>query len=149
MGLFDRLTCQYPLPGLSDPTSIEFQTKDLECLINDYTITREGRLIEHYREYEECPENERPLYGSPEWNTKLGHLAGSLRVKAGSERDVDTNYHGWLRFYGTCHTGELRMIDPHTGRDQLHPEPSEWFEYRAKFTDGKVVEITRVARDRL
>jgi len=26
-----------------------------------HTITREGRLIEHYEEYEERPEKERPL----------------------------------------------------------------------------------------
>src|ERR1035438_1553317 len=134
MGLFDTLTCHYPLPGLSDPTSVEFQTKDLECLMKRYTITREGRLIEHYEEYENCPENERP-YGTPEWNTLFGPLFGALRVRAGSERDIDANYHGWLRFYGDR---------SHTGRDQLHPEPWEWFEYRAKFTDGKVVELTRV-----
>lgn len=139
MGLFDTLTCHYPLPGLSDPTSVEFQTKDLGCLMKRYTITREGRLIEHYEEYENRPENERPLYGTPEWNTLFGPLFGALRVRAGSERDIDTNYHGWLQFYGDCRTGER-----HTGRDQLHPELWEWFEYRAKFTDGKVVELTRV-----
>ena len=90
MGLFDTITCHYPLHGLSDPSSIEFQTKDLECLMNSYTITREGRLIEHCKEYEECPESERPLYGTPEWNRPLGHLRDMLRVKPGSEHDVDT-----------------------------------------------------------
>jgi hypothetical protein len=144
MGLFDTLTCHYPLPGLSDPTSIQFQTTDLECSLgDDYTITREGRLIKHHKEYEECPEKQRPYYGTPQWNNWFGPLAGSLRVTAGSERDIDTNYHGWLHFYGG-HTGELRMIDPHTGRDQLHPEACELFEYRAKFTDGKIVELVRV-----
>jgi hypothetical protein len=60
---------------------------------------------------------------TPEWNTKLGPLAGSLRVRAGGQRDIDTNFHGWLLFYGDCRTDEM-------------------FEYRAKFTDGKVVELT-------
>jgi hypothetical protein len=149
MGMFDTITCHYPLPGLSDPTSVEFQTKDLECLLTRYTITREGRLIEHYEEYEACPENERPLYGTPDWNKKLGPLFGALRVTAGSQRDIDTNFHGWLQFYGDCHSGELRFIDPQTGQDQFGSERCEWFEYRARFTDGKIVELTRVEKQRV
>ena len=141
MGMFDTITCHYPLPGLSDPTSIEFQTKDLERLLNRYTITREGRLIEHYEEYEKCPENEQPIYGTPEWDTTLGPLIGALSVKKGSERDIDTNYHGWLQFYGD--------FDPQTGRDQIQAERCEWFEYRARFTDGKIVELTRVEKQRV
>lgn len=46
MGLFDTVTCEYPLP---DPAHqhLEFQTKDLECLMDHYTITRDGRFVRH------------------------------------------------------------------------------------------------------
>lgn len=149
MGMFDSITCNYPLPGLTDPSSINFQTKDLECLLTRYTITREGRLIKHYVEYEECPEVQRPLDGTPEWNGWPGKLLGCLRVKASSERDIDTNYHGWLEFYGDRRSGDLLLIDPESGRDLLNPVRGEWFEYRAKFTDGRIVDLIRVSKHSL
>jgi len=48
MGIFDTVTCDYPLP---DPQhqDLEFQTKDLEKVMGQYTITRDGRLIRHAR----------------------------------------------------------------------------------------------------
>jgi hypothetical protein len=48
MGIFDTVTCDYPLP---DPghQHLEFQTKDLEKVMGHYTITRDGRLIRHAR----------------------------------------------------------------------------------------------------
>ena len=48
MGLFDTVRCNYPLP---DPRhqDLEYQTKDLECAMDTYTITREGRLVYHAR----------------------------------------------------------------------------------------------------
>jgi hypothetical protein len=48
MGLFDTVHCEYPLP---DPRlqHLEFQTKDLECLLETYTITADGRLVRHAR----------------------------------------------------------------------------------------------------
>lgn len=88
MGMFDSITCNYPLPGLTDPTFINFQTKDLECLLTRYIITLERRLIKQYVEYEKCPEEQRPLYGTPEWNGGPVKLLGCLRVKASSERDI-------------------------------------------------------------
>lgn len=48
MGLFDTIECDYPVP---DPRhqDLEFQTKDLACLLGRHTITRDGRLIKHPR----------------------------------------------------------------------------------------------------
>jgi hypothetical protein len=42
MALFDTVKCDYPLP---DPAhqQLEFQTKDLDWLLEQYTITRDGR----------------------------------------------------------------------------------------------------------
>lgn len=77
-----------------------------------------------------------------EW--PFGRWVGRLRVRAGSEREIDINYHGWLQFYGDYRSGEVLPIDPNTGQDLLHSARGEWFEYRAKFTDGRIVELCRV-----
>jgi hypothetical protein len=44
MGLFDEVRCEYPLP---DPAhqNLLFQTKDLEKGLEQYLITRRGRLV--------------------------------------------------------------------------------------------------------
>ena len=44
MGLFDEVRCEYRLP---DPThqGLVFQTKDLESALDEYVITRRGRLV--------------------------------------------------------------------------------------------------------
>ena len=43
MGLFDEVRCEYRLP---DPAhqGLVFQTKDLENALDEYVITRRGRL---------------------------------------------------------------------------------------------------------
>ena len=48
MGLFDDITCEYPLPNLSHQDRA-FQTKDLGCWLHRYVITRDGRLIRKAR----------------------------------------------------------------------------------------------------
>lgn len=48
MGLFDTIHCEYPLPDARHQ-DLDFQTKDLECLLGEYTITRDGRLVRHAR----------------------------------------------------------------------------------------------------
>ena len=144
MGMFDRIHCEYPLPD-SDAQNLEFQTKDLDCSLTDYDITKEGRLVEHHWDYEATPEDELPYKDS---ENELMRFVGSIRRVEGSHRVVDTNYHGMLRFYGSIHTGDLFMIDSKTGKDTAHPGPEpEWFEYEAKFTDGTVVSITRIKND--
>lgn len=45
MGMFDYVNCEYPLPG--EPvleSARQFQTKDLECALDTYTITEDGQL---------------------------------------------------------------------------------------------------------
>ena len=45
MGMFDYITCLYPLPeGL--PPGERFQTKDLTNALVEYTITADGHLQE-------------------------------------------------------------------------------------------------------
>ena len=69
MGLFDTVRCEYPLPDARHQ-DLEFQTKDLECALGSYTITRGGRLIRH------------PWRGG-----------------RGPDRDIEWPIHGDLRIY--------------------------------------------------
>jgi hypothetical protein len=69
MGLFDTIKCEYPLPNKLHQ-DLEFQTKDLECLLERYMITFDGRLVRH------------PGKGN-----------------VGLERDIVWPFHGDIRIY--------------------------------------------------
>lgn len=114
MGMYDYLICEMPLLEQPQaPQSQEFQTKDLECLLERYTITVAGRLIHHAMRYEEVPLNERPYQELP--------FIGCMRaIPTGY---IDTNFHGVLEFY---------TYDNCT---------KESWSYEAKFTDGQCVDI--------
>lgn len=121
MGMFDRIKCEYPLPGIAEPQKIEFQTKDLECWLDNYQITPEGRLmVEVYRTEDRSDKTAPP--GSIESIVGI-----ATKVHEGWK---DTGYHGWLRFYGHL-------------QDQSH-EPAEWLDFKAKFTDGQLVAVERL-----
>jgi len=64
MGLFDTVHCEYPLPDARHQ-GLEYQTKDLECLLDNYTITRDGRLVRHASRFGGGPGHdiEWPLHG--------------------------------------------------------------------------------------
>lgn len=64
MGLFDTVHCEFPLPDARHQ-GLDFQTKDLECTLDDYTITADGRLLRHARRRGRGPDRdiEWPLHG--------------------------------------------------------------------------------------
>src|SRR5919199_863327 len=127
MGLFDEITCKYPLP---DPVVQDeiFQTKSFDPIMDRYTITEDGRLILHSVRYESVPEEERPYYGTPEWDKPLGQLIGFMRsVPTG---DVEIPYHGDIVFYTSIGSHEEGTF--------------EWFEYKARFTEGRLQWIKRL-----
>ena len=111
MGLFD--TIKYK--------GKEYQTKSLECLMDVYTITESGRLVHDICHMETIPESEWPKDDNL---SEFQKTFGKWRWVT-DQKDVDTNYHGYLNFYTSNENGE-------------------WEEYNAKFTDGTLVEITPV-----
>lgn len=127
MGMFDEIKCEYSLPeaALQD---VLFQTKSLDRLMDRYTITRDGRLIHHTVRYELIPEAARPFYGKPEWEKPLLQFCGMF--KGVSTGDVEVPYHGDIYFYTSS--------GAHTDNN------FEWFEYQARFTEGRVQWIKRV-----
>jgi len=124
MGMYDHLYVEdlslLPLTesereGLT--TEAEWQTKSLDCVLTDVYLTPDRRLEVLNFEYEEVPKEERP---HPDKDGFMGMIGSLRRV---NERRVDTGHHGYLNFY-TSHKGER-------------------FKFRAKFTDGVMVEIVR------
>ena len=130
MGMFDEIFCSYPLP--EDPPEwvkkARFQTKNLENLLDEYTITAEGRLIHHCKEHE--------------WVEDEEHLVGGY-MRPVKKWDEDCEYHGDLTFYTnniTSHDGK-----GHYGVTADSDERPLRFEYTARFTDGQLqwIRLTR------
>lgn len=48
VGMFDTIRCEYPLPN-PEYQKLEFQSKDLDCLLDTYIITAAGRLVREPR----------------------------------------------------------------------------------------------------
>jgi hypothetical protein len=126
MGMYDYIKCEHPLPDGFDPSKIQWQTKDTyEQYLETYTISADGRLLYDAGHYESVPKAERPYPDAPEGS--LTALAGSMR------RVVDTpavpqDFHGDIYFYGT--EGDFNA-----------PEGYVWREYRARFSEGKLLRI--------
>lgn len=127
MGLYDDVECKYKLPEAPDVVQNDvFQTKDLGSMMDSYTITEDGELLRSIREYYEVPEEERPKYGTPEWDSKpYSRLLGSMGSKFIENRKID--YHGIIYIYTIA-------------------DGNEWWEYEIKFTDGKVTKVKRKIR---
>jgi hypothetical protein len=126
MGMFDNIRCEYPLPDGWKPGDRELQTKDLDCALVTHVITKQGRLLVDMGHDEPVPKEERPY---PDDEGLRGFL-GSIRHIS---QYVDSNYHGYLNFYGSEGSGPT-----------FH-----WHEYRAKFTDGQLVKIDLVEDKRV
>lgn len=123
MGMFDEVKFEYPFPD-AELQSVFFQTKDLDCCMDLYIITKEGRLI--FRKYEQftVPEDDRPFCKGkkPEDRTDLDKFMGCLGKR--NPKDIDQNFHGVLSIIGR------------TGKHKFKS-------YLVKFTDGKLISITK------
>jgi len=128
MGMFDEITCEYPLPDPEVQAEL-FQTKSFEKLLDRYTITKDGHLIKHEVRWEPVPEEKRPYYGtSVKEEYPILQLVGSIKtVPIG---DIEIPYQGDIRFY--------------TSKETQEPGQRAWYEYCAHFTKGKVRWIKRV-----
>lgn len=53
MGMYDEVSCDYPLPG-EGPENMPggvFQTKDFDCTLSLFTITEGGQLLKNGEPY--------------------------------------------------------------------------------------------------
>lgn len=122
MGMFDYIKCEAPLPEtpVAPPSNI-FQTKDTpDQYMTIYTITADGCLTWRPYHMEEVPKAERPY---PDDDGILGLRGCMRRVESQPER---LDYHGDIEFYEGDHKN------------------GSWWEYRARFTNGKLERIDLV-----
>ena len=124
MGMFDSIECNYPLPlplevidVLPDIYNQEFQTKDLENLLDLYYLNEDGVLYWRKRKYE--------------WkDDDNAFLKGYMDVI--EEEIVPTDFHGILNFY--CYETVEEDIENNKAKDIT-------IDYLAKFTNGKLENI--------
>ena len=124
MGMFDSIQCNSPLPLPLDVIDIypdiydqEFQTKDLENLLDNYILNEDGELLWVKKEYE--------------WKDDDNYfLKGYMEVT--KEEIVPSNFHGILNFY--CYQTVEEDVENNTAKDIS-------IDYLAKFTNGKLENI--------
>lgn len=122
--MFDSIECDYPLPLplevvdiMPDPYSQEFQTKDLENLMDTYILNEEGELLWIKKEYKWKDDDD-------------SFLKGYMEVT--KQEIVPANFHGILNFY--CYE---TVYDEKTSNNVKDVS----IDYLAKFTNGKIENI--------
>ena len=126
MGMFDTvLVPEALLPLPADVASafkgVEFQSKSLHCTLTAYRITADGRFEERERvlSFGSEPLSLNPPQAPPTWKPV-------------------PDMHGYLVFY-TCNDNIQPLTSPHIA-------PGEWFEFAAKFTDGRLVSLVQIPK---
>lgn len=114
MGMFDWVKVKMPLPD-SPGNDIDFQSKDTEDqFLTHYTITADGRLTKpKITRYEDRSD--------PKAEGFMSVLGMATPIIDG---EVEIPFHGYIHFH------------------HYNNKTREYWNYRAKFTDGKCVEIT-------
>lgn len=119
--MFDTIiinTNKLPVSDMEKKIIGEFpnwQTKNLDCTLTEVYITDDDELKINRWEYETVPKEERP---HPNEDGLLGLLGSMRRV---NQRLEKIEYHGYIEFYSNIN--------------------KDWYEFNAKFTDGKLVSI--------
>jgi hypothetical protein len=99
MGMFDSIRCEYALPLNEELkqldikwNEIEFQTKCLDSVMDQYILTKEGKLlkIKIEREYIHYTEEERK--DKKPWDL----FKDIIEI---SKEEIEVNYHGKITFY--------------------------------------------------
>jgi hypothetical protein len=125
MGMYDEVYvhANIDLPEFPFSADRKFQTKHFDCLLDRFAITDNGRLTKETCVFEDVPEEERPYYNDPEYATNpLLQYCGSIRKNVIGIHD--TEFHGEFNFYSLINT--------------------EWFEYKAIFVHGELLDIQKV-----
>jgi len=147
MGMFDQLTVKKKLPLTKELKALDivwdeevFQTKDLDNCMDNYEITKSGKL--------------KHLWQQREWkDDDSAFLKGYFDVAKEEWRDVD--FHGTINFYTGYCTNVTKHQDLFDDEDQLTFENIElipgddwWFEFEASFTKGKLDDIKLIKADK-
>ena len=115
MGMFDEVTCKYPLP-VDGANSLLYQTKSLGCEMEYFEIREDGSLWkEHYDIEDRSDQNA----------TGFMRMAGCM-TRVNRHWKPARTYTGEIRFYTS-------LDDSQSGKD------SGWLEWSAYFESGLLV----------
>lgn len=119
MGMYDDLVVKVPLPDWPEGiTQGEFQTKSLECMLDDYELREDGTLWHETYEIED--RSDPNAIG-------IHRLAGMMtRINQ--------------RWEQVTLTGEVRFHD-------YFAEENLFIDYSAYFVDGRLTELHRIKED--
>jgi len=140
MGMYDSIQVKSPLPLTAELQELkinwseeEFQTKDLENLLDQYEISAEGEL--------------RHMIEKREWVSEPDAFLGG-HFKLLSQEWVTEPFHGIIRFYTHYSDKPDLRWDYTKGADQMSWEDlvqvegyDWWIEFAAIFDSGKLREI--------
>ena len=112
MGMFDYVRVERIIPGYTELPTEEFQTKSLECLMENYVISNNGELYREKWDYEWIDDDRHVLHGH------------ERKIPDTYRREYLTDFHGDIIFY------EGKNIE------------GKWRDYTARFTDGKLTRIS-------
>ena len=79
----------------------QFQTKDFDSLMDTYILNKDGSVTRVYDIMEETPEEERPYYGKPEWDSPFGKVIGCMRSKELVNEVFELQERDTFCFYGS------------------------------------------------
>ena len=128
MGMFDDIKCKKELPLNEELKTLSikwdevgFQTKDLENCLLHYTISDDGRLLEHVveQEYVHYTEEEKKSKDRRPWD-----LYKDIIIK--NEYDKEVDHHGIVNFYTSV---------------EITDTEDAWVEFNAFFVYGKLDKI--------
>jgi hypothetical protein len=143
MGMYDSIRCERPLPDGWQPDEL-MQTKDLDCELLEYVITKDGRLLCDRGHFENLPD--RYL----EYGEAFRLFTDTVNAPKRVPKLVETGFGGLIRFGGLEVIGyetDQRYGRPVTYRSSINSvvvggKPIyKRHDYRAKFTDGQLIEI--------
>jgi hypothetical protein len=131
MGMFDTITCKYPLPRPDNPmelkdfnfNSTSFQTKDLENGLDNYEIREDGSLWIRRTESERVEGDKK----AKSFIDRFGHM------KLIKEWWEPTKFTGVIEFYNSI------GFDGEVDRDSY--EKDYWVEFIATFVDGQITTV--------
>ena len=133
--MYDEIRCEYPLPysGYQVLPGHTFQTKSLECGLDEYTITADGTpdsaqgaVVSAY------PRKSARTTVLRNGKIPRCRVAGSIRTVPVGDEEVP--YHGDIHFY-----------DDFGVREEA---TQVWIEYKARFIEGRLsrIEVEDVLR---
>ena len=111
MGLFDTIEIEKDIPN--GPESGEYQTKDLDCIMDQYVIENK-RILKKIFKYHPVPKSEQK---------HLFHIVNSEFMGL-----LDVQYHGVIEMYGAYDTWKLKFTDGELKECKLTeslPKPEE------------------------